>query len=483
MSCYCTSMVSPSTRLGLVSLALALVLPACRAEEGSAKAATPVPKTVPAPRPAPTPVTRPLLLLGIDGATWKLLDPLIAEGALPNFARVVAAGSRGPLKTYEPTLSPLIWTTIATGVGPRVHGIEGFVAEIPGTGETAIVTSNLRRVDALWNILSAQGTTVGVIGWWATYPAEEVNGFVISDQANDLRRDNYRIAGHLKVDEKSRAAGDPRAVWPPELGAEVASALELDPRISREELARFFALPEGRDDLLSQPLGNDEDILSIFKFAYLIDKSFAEAGLRALADKHPTFAAVYLNGLDAAEHHFWRFMEPQAFRSVPASDVARYEDVIRNYYVYVDEVLGRLLELYPLDRAAVVLVSDHGQGPNAAYDPGSSDHFNRVCSGTHEKAPDGVIVMAGADVARGVDLTGATVFDAAPTVLALLGSPVGEEMPGRPLAQAIAPEFLKAHPIRRVPILSSGRAHTDAPIPSPMTGALKEKLRGLGYIQ
>lgn len=458
------------------SWCLAAALPACRGEERPRS-------TAPEPPAAPAPVARPLLLLGIDGASWELIDPLLAEGALPSFARLLARGSRAPLRTYEPTLSPLIWTSIATGAGPAAHGIRDFVAPIPGTGETAIVTSNMRRVKALWNVLSDHGLTVGVVGWWATYPAERVNGFVISDQANDLRRDNYRVAAHLDVDGGTRASDDPGRVWPPALAAEIADVLELDPAIAREELSRFFELPEGRADLLGARLGDDEDILSIFKFAYLIDKSFVGAGLRALGTRRPRFAAVYLNGLDAAEHHFWRFMRPGEFRGVREDDVARYGNVIRNYYVYMDEVLGRLLELYPLESSVVVVVSDHGHERNPDFDPGAADHFDRVCSGTHEKAPDGVFMIGGADAAVGAKLGEARVVDVAPTVLALMGVPVAADVPGRVIEGAIAPAFLAAHPPRTVPTHSTGYRHTDAPIPSRMNDALKEKLRGLGYIE
>jgi hypothetical protein len=480
-----------NARHAFVLLCLLLSIEGCRGgrsgEEGEAGKPRPATLIPPAsriaPAPEPRPVTRPLLLLGLDGATWKLLDPLLAEGVLPNFARLIAHGSRAPLKTFEPTLSPLIWTSIATGTGPIAHGIQDFVAPVPGTGEKAIVTSNMRRVKALWNILSDRGTTVGVVGWWATYPAEKVNGFVISDQANALRRDNYRLAARLPVDAKPRPAADPSAVWPPELAAEVADALELDPRITRAELRRFFELPAKRGDLLSAHVGNDEDILSVFKFSYLIDKSFVGAGLRAIEKHKPTFAAMYLNGLDAAEHHFWRFMQPQAFRGVPAGDVARYGNVIRNYYIYMDEVLGRLLALYPLESSTVVVVSDHGHEPNAGFDPKSADHFDRVCSGTHEEAPDGVFIIAGADVAVGARVGRARVVDVAPTVLALMGAPIGLDVPGRVIDGVIASEFFAVHPLRTVPSHSAGYAHTDAPIRSPMNDALKEKLRGLGYIE
>ena len=464
-----------------LALALALVAPGCKRHHHRHKDKDVA--AAKADKPAQKPVTRPVLLFGLDGATWKMIDPLLAAGRLPNFAKLIAAGARAPLKTYKPTLSPLIWTTIATGMGPKQHGIDGFVAPIPGSDQVAIVTSNMRRVKALWNILSDQMITVGIVGWWATYPAEPVNGFIVSDQANDLRRSNYLRAAHMEVPDEKLAARDPRSISPPRFAPWFDKALQLEPVVTGEELGRFFELPKERADLLTQPVGNDEDVLSIFKFAYLIDKSFIGAALTGFERLHPQFGALYLNGLDAAEHHFWKYMQPEAFKGVPKKDVARYKDVIRNYYVYMDGVLGEVLEKYPLDTSTVIVVSDHGHGPNPAHDPKSTDHFNRVCSGTHEDAPDGVLIIAGKDVVRGADLSGASVFDVAPTVLELLGAPVGEDMPGRVLEKAIEPGFLSEHPIHKVPALTARSEHSDTPIPSMMNDALKEKLRGLGYIK
>jgi predicted AlkP superfamily pyrophosphatase or phosphodiesterase len=469
------------TRALAIALLFALIAAACGSGGETKPDAGPAPK--PAAKAPPKPVERPLLLIGIDGATWDILDPLLQEGALPNLAKLVAAGARGPLKTFEPTLSPILWTTIATGVGPARHGIAGFTAPVAGRlGETAIVTSNLRRVRALWNILSDRGITVGVTGWWATYPAERVNGFVISDQANDLRRYIYRLA--LDLDTKGQpAAADPRALFPPELRAELGDALELPTAITRADLARFFELPADREDLLAAAAVDDEDILSVFKFAYLIDESFLAAATRALERRRPAFAAVYLNGLDAAEHHFWKHMRPQGFADAPAAEVARYRDVIRNYCRWVDAAIGKLLAIYPPERATIVVVSDHGQAANPDYDPKSKDHFDRVCSGGHEQAPPGVILIAGRDAVPDAKIEGATIFDVTPTVLALMGAPLGADMPGRVVEEAIDPAFLKAHPIEKVPTLSDGYATSGGAIPSPMNDALQEKLKGLGYIE
>lgn len=434
-----------------------------------------------APDPRPAKVGRKLLLLGLDGADWKLIDPLLEAGRLPNLQRLISRGTRAPLKTARPCLSPLIWTTIATGVGPLKHGITGFTAKLPDTGEELLVTSNLRRVEALWNIVSKRGRSAGVIGWWASFPAEEVRGFVISDQASTLRRQNYRAA--LELGEPVAGEGLP-STWPPELAAELADSLDLSARAEPGLLDRFLKLDERTKQKLMAEIEVDvESILSIFKFALLIDRSFVESGLKAVERHKPDLTALYLNGLDAAEHHFWKYIEPDKFKAVPADELTRYGKVIDEYYVYMDEVLGRYLALYDEEQLTVVVVSDHGHEANRHYDPKSKDHFDRVCSGTHDEAPDGVIIVSGKDIRRGAELNKPNVFDITPTVLALFGIPVGEDMQGRVIAEAIDPAFLAAHPITTVPTHSKDRKFSPLPVKSAIGDELKKKLEGIGYIE
>lgn len=431
-------------------------------------------------RPRPARTERKLLLFGLDGAEWKLIDPLLAAGRLPNLQRLISRGARAPLKTARPCLSPLIWTTIATGVGPLKHGITGFTAKLPD-GEELLVTSNLRRVEALWNITSRQGRSTGVIGWWASFPAEEVRGFVISDQASTLRRQNYRAA--LKLDDPVAGEGL-STTWPPELATELADSLDLSARAEPALLERFVKLDEKtQQELLAETEVDVENILSIFKFALLIDHSFVESGLAAVERYKPDLTALYLNGLDAAEHHFWKYVEPGEFQGVSEDELRRYGKVIDEYYVYMDEVLGRYLALYDHDQLTVVVVSDHGHEANRRHDPRSKDHFDRVCSGTHDEAPDGVIVVSGKDIRRGAELKQPNVFDVTPTILALLGIPVGEDMPGRVLAEAIDPAFLEAHPVTTVPSHSANRKYSPLPVKSAIGDELMKKLEGIGYIK
>jgi hypothetical protein len=433
------------------------------------------------PAPRPNAVERQLLLVGLDGADWRVIDPLLAAGRLPHLARLIAGGSRAPLKTFKSCLSPLIWTTIATGVGPLKHGITGFTAQVPDSGEELLVTSNLRRVEALWNIASSNGRSAGVIGWWASYPAEEIKGFVISDQASTLRRENYRAA--LAIDQSAANDGT-GATWPPALAKELAASLQLPAAAEPGLLERFVELDQQRTaELLAEPRVDVEDILSIFKFALLIDRSFIESGIAAIRKHHPDLALLYLNGLDAAEHHFWKFRQPERFSGVSKADVSRYGKLIGEYYVYMDEVLGRIIAEHDASKLTVIVVSDHGHEANPHHDPKSKDHFNRVCSGTHEEAPDGVLILSGKDIRTGAELRRPNIFDVTPTVLALMGIPVGEDMPGRVLDEGIAAAFLQAHPVQTVPTHSANRAFSRVPVKSAISEELKKKLEGLGYIK
>src|SRR5262249_5905138 len=117
-----------------------------------------------------------VLLIGIDSADWDLADPLIKSGALPHLGQLRDRGAWGPLRSMKPTLSPILWTTIATGRRPEDHGIIDFLMKDPASGAEVPISRTLRRVKALWNIASDLSIPNTTIGWWATWPAEQVTG-------------------------------------------------------------------------------------------------------------------------------------------------------------------------------------------------------------------------------------------------------------------------------------------------------------------
>ena len=115
-----------------------------------------------------------LLLIGWDAADWKIIHPLLAKGEMPHLARLIAEGVRGNIATIYPPLSPMLWTSIATGKRAHKHGIHGFI-EPAEDGMSVHPISNLgRKTKAFWNILNQHGKRSVVVGWWPSHPAERL---------------------------------------------------------------------------------------------------------------------------------------------------------------------------------------------------------------------------------------------------------------------------------------------------------------------
>jgi tetratricopeptide (TPR) repeat protein len=147
-----------------------------------------------------------VIFVGLDGADWRLLDRFLADGTMPRLARLVAQGERRTLLTQHPPLSPLVWTSMMTGVSPLEHRILDFTRFDPVTRAQEPITSDERAVPAIWNMARAGGKQAMVFGLWATYPAEE--GIALTDR--DLPRD-YLAATELvhRTALQKIAAGKP----------------------------------------------------------------------------------------------------------------------------------------------------------------------------------------------------------------------------------------------------------------------------------
>jgi predicted AlkP superfamily phosphohydrolase/phosphomutase len=106
----------------------------------------------------------PIILIGVDGLEWNMILPLLKKEQLPNISRLMEKGYFGELETLRPTLSPVIWTSVATGKIREKHGIRGFVRRLPD-GKVTLFNNSNRKVKAIWNILSYYGKKVHTIGW------------------------------------------------------------------------------------------------------------------------------------------------------------------------------------------------------------------------------------------------------------------------------------------------------------------------------
>jgi len=173
------------------------------------------------------PLPRTVVVIGVDSFTWRILDPLMAAGRMPHLRRLVERGARANLRTISPILSPVIWTSVATGMKPSRHGIVDFVVNARDTGALLPVTSAMRRVPALWTLMSRQEVNVDVVAWWATWPAERINGHMVSDRVS------YSL---FEFDLPPEGTG---TTWPPEYFAAIRGRLyqpviDVRPEVSQE---------------------------------------------------------------------------------------------------------------------------------------------------------------------------------------------------------------------------------------------------------
>jgi predicted AlkP superfamily pyrophosphatase or phosphodiesterase len=409
----------------------------------------------------------------------------MAAGELPNFTALARNGYAAHLTTFTPALSPVVWTSIATGKAPAKHGIHGFLARDPVTGEGFPVTSNMRRTGALWNILGEAGVDVGVVGWWLTWPAEEVNGWMVSP---------YAAPGQTTWKGTIYAEGREDQTWPPDLLPRIAPEIEAGVEQAGRSFRRLFPVPEETD--LPEYL---RAFLKDSLWVHVSDVVFLNAGLKILEEERPRFMAVYLGGVDVTGHRFYRFSHPDegAWETTPGQREL-FGPALADSYRWADEAVGRLLAAAGPE-TTVLVVSDHGMDPVEDRDRPATEWnlYPHEISGGHTGGPPGILLISGPQAARNFDpgwwnggetlpVLGSpshpAVVDITPSVLHLFGLPVGKDMDGRVLRELLSPE-LAARATRWVDSWDDPSKLPDpGPISSPRMDEVKDRLKGLGYI-
>ncbi|MFQ5418122.1 MAG: alkaline phosphatase family protein, partial [Myxococcota bacterium] len=400
-----------------------------------------------------------VLLIGIDGATLRVIAPMLADGRLPNLAKIAEEGVSGPLRSAHPLLSPRIWTTIATGKVPRKHGITHWVRK-NDSGDMELQLSSDRVVPALWNMTSASGYTNGVVNWLVSYPPEKIRGVMISD---------FAIAGQREAREKLFAGI-----------SDSTGAVDLDvtcPAEWMEDLERLTASDEtllGRENPFES-----NDALPKWMNKVIPAQSFRDDDLttRVALDVeeriHPDVLMVYLSGIDKVSHNLWGGLEPEdAYPShirFTASERAETVAELEGYYAYTDELIGKLLERYGPDDL-VMIVSDHGFEARVLVYWLTGGHDS-------DDAVDGIVFARGWKVPAGEAVHGMRITDVTPTILSWLGLPVGKDMDGRVASflGSAPPRFIASWDAAPVERVGDHRAEVES--------SVMEQLRDLGYVE
>jgi predicted AlkP superfamily phosphohydrolase/phosphomutase len=355
---------------------------------------------------------------------------------------LLESGASMDLATVRPTAVDPVWAAVATGMYAPKNGVRS-VGAFYVRGDTRALTllpdhcfahllvrlgllrreeyaASAMRVRPLWGILGDAGISVGIVRWPLTYPAQPVNGFVLSDRFHEL------IGSVRELDE---GAAHPHEILP----------LARDAFLEQEDLPTRSPTSEAAAAASS----------SIEVVAELRDRFYRRA-MKSLQARWPTqFTALRYQGLDTVGHYNLRFTQQRDIGDVSDEERRRRQQTIDRYYGYIDDEIGSALSaLGPGD--LLLVVSGFGmQQPNAIKNLVGRLIGDPV-SGTHERAPDGFLLGYGTAVEPGRRQRG-SIVDVTPTVLYFLDLPVGRDMDGYARPDLFRSSFTAGRPIAFVP--------------------------------
>lgn len=365
-------------------------------------------------------IAKRLLMVGWDAADWRIIDTLFAHGGMPNLRRLVDKGVRANLASLEPRLSPLLWSSIATGKTPDKHGILNFVEPNPSGEGMRIISSTSRKTKALWNMLTQSDMRVNVVSWYASHPAEPINGACVSN----LFQENMPAT-------KDGPWPMPKGAVQPELLCGRIAEIRMHP----SALAANALLPL-IPNLKEEHLADHRVNMLAKNLAHCVSVHNAATSILT-EDKAWDCTMVFYETIDTVGHNFMQYHPPK-MAHVSAEDFELFNEVMYGVYQFHDMMLGTLLDLAGAD-TTVLLLSDHGfysdhRRPVIQTQRMTADERALVEANWHR--PFGVLVLEGPGIRKGQRIYGPSLLDITPTSLALLGLPIGADMGGRALTEA-----------------------------------------------
>lgn len=410
---------------------------------------------------APEGAARRVLFVGLDGGDWQLLDRYRAAGSMPELDRLAREGRTGGLETIEPPLSPLVWTTMMTGVSPLAHGILDFTRRNPASGALEPITRFERRVPAVWNLAGARGRSVAVLGLWATWPAEPVNGLLVSDRFFSFTSPTPAAGGGIV--HPPSAEGWARAALAAAEARNGYAALHAElPWLSEEEYRRQAAAPD--------PYAHPVSALRRIRVETAAYHALATDWLA----RHPTdLAIVYFQGTDTLGHVFAPYAPPRK-AGVGEADFARWSGVPERYFARIDRMLGDYRRIAAASGAVLMIGSDHGFLWGEGRPEGGSAAAAATAGRWHRD--EGIYLLWGPGIAARPERARGRVDQVAATLLALLGLPPARGLAGPPLPGA---------PAAAGPAVDYGvKAGAEPARAGTVPGAAEEiaRLEALGYL-
>jgi predicted AlkP superfamily phosphohydrolase/phosphomutase len=262
----------------------------------------------------------PAAVIGLDGASWHLVDPLIEKGLMPNLAAMKRDGASGVLQSTVPTYTPPAWTSAATGVNPGRHGIYGFIEGHAQHEGLELVHSGKIKASTIWEIANDQGARVGVYNLPLTYPPRELNGWMVS--------------GMMTPGYGERLSGFafPREVESKVLALEPEYIVDISPNWETDY----------KDAALCRRI-----VESLKQRRHVLES--------LLDEEMPDVLFAVLEAPDRLQHVYYRYMDP-ADTLYDGEQGRAIRPEIEKCFAAMDDIVGLVRERFP----EVISCSDHG---------------------------------------------------------------------------------------------------------------------------
>ena len=265
-----------------------------------------------------------VMVIGLDGATFDVLDPLCRKGKMPNLTKIMEKGVRARLVSTIPPVTGPAWVSFMTGKNPGKHGIFDFVKKRDDGFGRQIVSSKDIASKTIWNILSENDRRVGIVNVPITYPPPKVNGFVVSGMLTPGLNSEFTYPACLHKQIKEHAGEYVLDVWWESYGIK---------RI--------------------------KEFLRQLKYC---SSQRAKASLYLMRELQGEFFMTVFIGTDRIQHALWEYIFREIsdlpFRSEKDKEIRH---LIVNYYEMLDGLIGQLVRAWGKDSNFIVM-SDHGFG-------------------------------------------------------------------------------------------------------------------------
>lgn len=367
-------------------------------------------------------------IFGIDGADWDLLTELAYDNRIPNIEALMRGGATATLQSIQPTISPLVWTTAGTGVRPDRHG----VIDVFHGGRGVPVDAHARRAPALWEIAEGFGRDAVVVNWWTAWPPSRADATVFDVPYQLLEE----------------------AIYPPQHAPGARAALVPLATVGPDQVRRFLNISPVEYQAAVNA-GGPSDPVNVFRSILAKTWSDHRVAMNLYRAESPLLMMMSYEGTDVVNHLFGPY-HPPLREGIRATDYRKYWPAVANYYAEIDRLLGEWMQILPSD-TTVILMSVHGF------------HWDRSRPRTPASGRDaiadhddtGIFVAYGNHVLPTRGRNEISIYDIVPTVLAILGLPASQEMPGR-----VARWALKGiEPVESVRVVSYSEFFNERPVP------------------